>query len=260
MNTASLSALGAKAKPLAEGIARWCEQEGIGVEFGRRGKHPFAELTFNRQTRKFFFSGTPSDWRTSENQIRDIKATVRAMGWTPRKETEMETPVVKSLADLPKLAEPAQPGVPQIPEKWRGKSIRGNIRCDELRAALDARNTWVSQEMKAGKTSEYLLAKLQKAGWDVQTPSAIDMMAFKADGSRYPSEINRVKPLPKAANPPTIPARPERVEIEHRAPEGLDPLVIAIAQAIAPLFHEQLRTLRAKADKWDAISGLVREA
>ena len=260
MNTASLSALGAKAKPLAEGIARWCEQEGIGVEFGKRGKHPFAEITFNRQTRKVFFSGTPSDFRTGDNQIRDLKTTLRNMGWTPRKETEMETPVVKSLSDLPRLAEPASAGVPQIPEKWRGKSVRGNIRCEELRAALDARNAWVGRELKAGQNQEYLLAKLQKAGWDVQTPSAIDMMAFKADGSKYPSEVNRVKVLPKAANPPTIQARPERVTVEHRAPEALDPLVIAIAQAIAPLFHEQFRTLKAKADKWDAISGLVREA
>jgi hypothetical protein len=108
MNTAGLSFLGSKAKPTAEAIARWCEGEGVGLEFDKRSGHPCAILTLNRQTRKVFFSSTPSDWRDAENSLVNIKKAARELGWEPRKEAPMET-VAKSLADLPRLVEPPEP-------------------------------------------------------------------------------------------------------------------------------------------------------
>ena len=172
----------------------------------------------------------------------------------------MESPVVKSLSDLPKLSEPvaARPPVPAIPDAWRGKSVRGNIRDPELRVAFDRRNVWVRDAMKDGLGYDKVMAALRKAGWDVQTISAIDMMVYKADGGTY--ETRAPKPAP--VQPPR-----HEPEVKHRAEPAIDPLVLAIAEAIAPLIREQLakqskalEAMKAKADKWDAISGLVREA
>lgn len=262
MNTASISALGASAKPLAEHIARFCEQQGIGVEFRKTGKHPCAELTFNRRSRKVFFSGTPSDWRLKENVIRDVKKTARELGWEPKEETEMERPVVKSLRDLPQIAvEPehhslkvptpdnpakkeALGACPQIPSAWRGKSIRGNIRDPELHEMLAHRNEWVRRASEAGVSDEKILASVRQAGWDIQTLGAVAQMAARAGGYKAPTVR---KPAP------------ERVEITHQV-TAIDPLVLAIAEAIAPLLKAEMKALKAKADKWDAISGLVREA
>lgn len=257
MNTASITQLGAGAKPIALHIARFCEREGIAVEFRKTGRHPHAEITVNRQTRKVFFSGTPSDHRTMENVIRDLKQQARSIGWEPRKEPEM--PPVKTLADLPKLVEPAasRPPAPAIPDAWRGKSVRGNIRDPELRVAFDRRNVWVRDAMRDGLGYDEVMAALRKAGWDVQSISAIDMMVNKADGGSY------------KASKPAAPKMPRHEpEVQHRAPAAsIDPLVLAIAEAIAPLMREQLakhrkelEAMKAKADKWDAISGLVREA
>lgn len=261
MNTAGLTYLGAKAKPTAEAIARWCEREGLGYEFlPARGRHPRVRLSLNRQSRMVVFSGSPSDSRVIENVLQNVRKEARNMGWEPRKEIPMEKPVVKSLADLPKLADPAATRlpVPGIPAAWRGKSVRGNIRDPDLRVAFERRNAWVRDAMQDGLGYDEVTAALRKAGWDVQTISAIDMMVNKANGGSY-----------KAPKPPR-----HEPEVEHRAVAAsvptaatIDPLVLAIAEAIAPLIRDQLaaqtralEALKAKADKWDAISGLVREA
>lgn len=260
MNTAGLSYLGAKAKPTAEAIARWCEREGLGYEFlPARGRHPRVRLSLNRQSRMVVFSGSPSDTRVIENVLQNVRKEARNLGWEPRKESPMEAPVVKSLADLPKLAEaPAVPesGVPKIPEKWRGKSVVGNIRCDELKAAFKRRNEWVANELDHGTRHADILHYLKQAGWDIQTESALDYMAMKARGYTAPKP-GVPKPEPEVFQP--------RAPAERQA--TVDPLVLAIAEAIAPLIRDQLakqskalEALKAKADKWDAISGLVREA
>lgn len=258
MNTAGLSYLGAKAKPTAEAIARWCEREGLGYEFlPARGRHPRVRLSLNRQSRMVVFSGSPSDNRVIENVLQNVRKEARSLGWEPKKDTPMEAPVVKSLADLPKLAEPVseRSPVPGIPAAWRGKSVRGNIRDPDLRVAFERRNVWVRDAMRDGLGYDEVIAALRKAGWDVQTISAIDMMVNKANGGSYAA------PKPPRHEP----------EVKHRAPAepqaDIDPLVLSIAEALAPLIRDQLakqskamEALKAKADKWDAISGLVREA
>ena len=76
------------------------------------------------------------------------------------------------------------------------------------------------------------------------------------------SEQHDLQPLHAQTQPPR-----HEPEVKHRAEPAIDPLVLAIAEAIAPLIREQLakqskalEAMKAKADKWDAISGLVREA
>ena len=297
MNTAGLTTLGAKAKPLAETIARFCEREGIAVQFRNTGKHPCAEITVNRQTRKVFFSGTPSDWRLKQNVIRDIKQQARLIGWEP-KEDRMENVTVKSLQDLPQItAEPAVPSVtasaPRIPEQWLGKNLSGNKACPELRAAMDARNAWVAACIRAGWDGHRILDALRAAGWKIETEAALLYMQGKALGT-IPTRAKK----PETAKPAMTPERVKYLEAKEReiaeeqkgkspsewrkrlgdlaAKRGLtelaeyakksdaSALALAIEQAIIPVmeahFAKQLAELKAKADKWDAISGLVREA
>lgn len=298
MNTAGLTTLGAKAKPLAETIARFCEAQGIAVEFRKTGKHPCAEITVNRQTRKVFFSGTPSDWRLKENVLRDIKQQARLIGWEPKEET-MQHVTVKSLKDLPQItAESTAPsvtpsGVPRIPEQWLGKNLSGNKACPELRAAMDARNAWVAACIRAGWNGHRILDALRAAGWKIETEAALLYMQGKALGT-IPSRAK----TPEPAKPAMTPERVKYLEAKEREiaeeqkgkspyewrkrlgdlaakrgltelaeyaeKSGASALALAIEQAIIPVmeahFAKQLAELKAKADKWDAISGLVREA
>lgn len=264
MNTAGITTLGSKAKPAAEAIARTCERYGFGCQFGHAGKHPYAEITWNRQSRKVYFSGTPTDRRATHNVITDVKKAARSLGWEPtndNQETKMQ--IVKTMADLPRLAE--RSFAPEIPAAWRGKSIRGRATSSDLQAALKKRNAWIMEQSAAGVRHADILEDLRRAGWDIQSAGAIDMVVFKGKGGTYPSQTKPA--LPKPANPSKTDPGPIRVEMQHQSPEGMDALVFAIAQAIAPLIRDQLaqqskaiEALKAKADKWDAISGLVREA
>lgn len=262
MNTAGISNINSKAKPAAEAIARTCERYGFGCQFGHAGKHPYAEITWNRQSRKVYFSGTPRDRRATHNVIMDVKKAARSLGWEPtndNQETEMQ--IVKTMADLPRLAE--RSSAPEIPANWRGKSIRGRASSADLQEALSKRNTWIMEQSAAGVRHWDILEDLRRAGWDIQSAGAIDMVVFKGKGGTYPSQ-NKA-PLPKPTNATKTDMGPEFV-IQYQSPEGTDPLVYAIAQAIAPLIRDQLaqqaksmETLKAKADKWDAIAGLVRD-
>lgn len=268
MNTAGLSFLGSKAKPTAEAIARWCEGEGVGLEFDKRGGHPCAILTLNRQTRKVFFSSTPSDWRDAENSLVNIKKAARELGWEPRKEIPMETPVLKSLADLPKLAEPEPHSViikhqhpakvPQPPEQFFRKPLPGGRHgIPQLTKAIRARNEWVFQQKEKGRTDDAIWRELLTAGWLIKGAGNVSGMV---------SQHRKAIESPVADKAPR-----HEPEVQHRAPAApaatIDPLVLAIAEAIAPLVRDQLakqskalEALKAKADKWDAISGLVRDA
>jgi hypothetical protein len=266
MNIGKMSGLSPKAKPTAEAIARTCERYGIGCQFGQTGKHPYAQITVNRQTRKVYFSSTPSDYRGWQNVISDVKKTARSLGWEPtanhEEDTEMQT--VKTLADLPRLAEP---GCPPLPENWIGKPVRGRITHPDLLAAYARRNEWIMQQVAAGVKRTDILAEMRRAGWDITSAGAVDMVVFKAKGGKYPSEIKRYERLVTEA--PTqiqVTVAPAPAVQPAPASEGLDPLVLAIASVIAPLIREQLaqqakqmETYKAKADKWDAIAGLVRD-
>lgn len=254
MNTAGLSYLGAKAKPTAEAIARWCEHEGIGYEFvAAKGRHPRVNLSLNRRTRMVVFSGSPSDSRVIENVLQNVRKEARFLGWEPRKETPMETPVLKSLSDLPKLAEPEPHSVEIRLAKTNAAPRPPNIK---------ARNEWIFQRFEDGDDKDQIHAQLVAAGWKSLQPKSV-YAQYKL--------TRRQKGFPTGAPRPRkggkLVAQPEPGRVQHIAAPTIDPLVLAIAEAIAPLIREQLakqskalESLKAKADKWDAISGLVRES
>lgn len=277
MNTAGLSYLGAKAKPTAEAIARWCEREGLGYEFlPAKGRHPRVRLTLNRRSRMVIFLGSPSDSRVIENVLQNVRKEARFLGWEPRKETPMEAPVVKSLADLPKLAEPAsephsviiryehpekKPDAPSGCPRPRGRSHQD----PDYQSACKKRNEWVFQRFEDGWSIDKIYEAVIAAGWEAK--SAQNMYAY-ATFHRQEAGLSgkgRRKQAPKHI--PLNTFRPEPERVEHTAMPAIDPLVLAITEAIAPLIRDQLanqrkdmESLKAKADKWDAISGLVREA
>lgn len=266
MNVASISGLSPKAKSTAEIIARTCERYGFGCEFGQANKHPYAEITVNRQTRKIYFSATPSDYRSRLNTISNLKKTARSLGWEPDadnnedEDTDM-TQTVKSLADLPRLSDAPAPG---LPPNYIGKPIRGRITNLELLKAYEKRNEWIVARNEAGAKSTEIWQELRRAGWDLAGPSAVEMVLYKARGGTYPSQVKRgdVRPAPA----PEKIEQAEPVEATPKNVEGLDPLILAIAHVIAPLIRaqlaqqgKQLEAYKTKADKWDAIAGLVRD-
>lgn len=255
MNAAGLTTLGAKAKPLAEAIARFCEREGIALQFRKTGKHPCAEITVNRQTRKVFFSGTPSDWRIKENVIRDIKQQARSIGWE-QKEENMESVVVKSLSDLPRLAEPEPKCEPHSVEIRLAKTSTA-----PRPPNIAARNEWIFDRFEAGEDKDQIHARLVASGWISLQPQSV-YAQYKL--TRRQKGYTPGAPRPRKVNAAITRTEPERVQIT--ASPGIDPLVLAIAEAIAPLIRDQLaqqgkalEAMKAKTDKWDAIAELVRE-
>lgn len=271
MNTASLTRLGAKAKPIAQAIARWCERESIGYEFEPAiGKHPRVRLSYNRQSRVVYFSSTASDFRTVENVLSNCRKEARLMGWKPRKEKPVEASV-KSLADLPRLAETTTPEphsvviryqhpekVPAPPQQFLRKQLpSGRHSFPQLTKAIRERNKWVAEQKANGRADDAVWGDLIGAGWLIKSAGNISGMLSqhrKAEGVIVSDKAPRHEP-----------------EAQHRVtPEQqgtVDPLVLAIAEAIAPLIREQIakqraetQALKAKADKWDAIAGLVKDA
>lgn len=269
MNLSTLNRLGAKAKPTAQAIARFCEREGIGYEFepSRRG-HPSVRLTMNRQSRKVFFSGTPGDQRVIENVLQNVRKEARSMGWKPRKETPVET-VARTLSDLPKVVErsepapsvvkrydPPAPDIPRPPERWVNRSYSAPEVTPELSKALEARNEWIFEQKRSGRKSPDIYLDLTRVGWSIKSAANID-----ATYSTMRQKLGLSKPRSER------PENPEPEAVPGISTPNLDPLVLAIAEAIAPMVREQLakqsqeiQALRAKADKWDAIAGLVKEA
>lgn len=260
MNTAGLTYLGAKAKPIAEAIARWCEREGIGYEFlPARGGHPSVRLSLSRQTRKVFFSSSASDQRTILNVLQSVRKEARAMGWEPRKETPMEASVVKSLSELPKVVGPPDP-VKSIVRRQEPPGPDGAPRPPDKQA----RNEWIFQKMEAGANKEDLARKLSAAGWDMKPQSVYAQWRLtrreKGFAPAFTIKRGRGRKGPAPTDKPKVPEAPV-------SPVSIAPLVLAIAEAIAPLIREQLaqqgrsiEALKAKADKWDAIAGLVKDA
>lgn len=247
MNLSTLSRLGAKAKPTAQAIARFCEREGIGYEFepSRRG-HPSVRLTMNRQSRKVFFSGTPGDQRVIENVLQNVRKEARSMGWKPRKETPVET-VARTLSDLPKVVERSEPA-PSVVKRYEPPSPQIPRPPNK-----DARNEWIFDKMEGGEHQDDLAKELTRVGWAIQ-PQSVYAQYRLIKRDRGEAKFTKAKPA-------------EVLECQPVQHQAFDPLVIAIAEAIAPMVRDQLakqsqeiQALRAKADKWDAIAGLVKEA
>lgn len=185
----------------------------------------------------------------------------------------MEAPVVKSLADLPKLAEPApEPHSVEIKlSDPRSVIVKHEHTADVPRPPNKAaRDEWIFEKMRAGGDQEKLARKLNAVGWDIKPQSVYAQ--YRLTRRQKGFEPGAPRPRAKKAECPVkhIPLntfRPEPERVEHTAMPAIDPLVLAIAEAIAPLIRDQLanqrkdmEALKAKADKWDAISGLVREA
>lgn len=248
MNTAGITRLGAKAKPTAEAIAKWCEREGVGYEFlPPRGGHPSVRLSLNRQSRKVFFSATPSDMRVIENVLQSVRKEARVMGWKPRKEAPMET-VAKTLSDIPKLVNQGAPVIRRYEHPKSDIPKPPNV---------DRRNEWIFDQMIAGGDHHEVADKLSTAGWDLK-PQSVYAQYRK---TRLEKGYEPALKMQKRGNEKSEPSKPAHVSSPAVSSETIhDPLVIAIAEAIAPLLRDQIRSLKVKADKWDAIAGLVKDA
>ena len=262
MNVVSLPA---SAKDVALAVAKWCEAAGVPYDFGTSKKHCYAQLTWNRQSRKVYFASTPSDRRARYNVLSDVRRTVRDLGWTgksppieerllptPKEEKEMvhivggsapSKPVQKSsegpasVVTITRAGAEEAPPVPHHNEEINRRRIK-------------ARNKWVYEQSEAGRDPMKLLEQLRSVGWQIKGPDNI--YAMKA---QHKKDAGLSKPTaPKVRTPDPV--------VSHEADGRPDDLVMQLARAIAPIIEARLSECaewKAKADKWDAISGLVRD-
>ena len=320
--------LPASAKDTAKAITRWCETEGVAHTFTHlKGGHLAVVMRRQGKTRRVVFSASPSDRRSVENVLRDVRKEARVLGWTPKsQEDKMGICIGGSYAHKPKteasigpagpvtITRPSPDKAPAPPARFAFKRFGPGNMDKQLRAALAKRNDWAIKQEDAGRPHEDILKDLTEVGWVLTNVASIHSMIErtrnKAAGYVAPSRqkkadkqrqelawtIQQVAPsdTPYMALDPAQrlaeiqkdmkKQQREKLEAKQRKDgvatlsaeqfddlrqamadkRGLGELAQAIERAIIPVmeahFAKQHAELKAKADKWDAISGLVREA
>lgn len=262
--SAAMESIGRKAKDTASFVTDWCSENGISCEIfpTQTSGHPAFRITVDGRTAKVFFAGSPSDQRRSRHQaLADVKRKAKTLGWTPpEKERTMvtltQTGVNKFDSQRPSEGPAGPPVVTRyVPPPAGAPKPPG----------LDARNKWIFEQFEAGMKTEDVHRGLVNAGWhSLKTQSVYAQyrkmkQSIDLEWSQEGTALMAIGDMQKMGL-----SRSRNTEREapkaQAAPPDTDPLVLAIAHAIAPLLKEQIRSLKEKADKWDAIAGLVKDA
>jgi hypothetical protein len=153
------------------------------------------------------------------------------------------------------LARPYPPhrrGLP-IPKGHEAASDERYVR------AARAKNEWIYKRRKRGDAVKDLIEELEEAGWMPQGPQAV----YTADlaHKRRIGEVKKARK--KAVRKAHVHQEDEPLEAPRpKAPKPAaadDEMVREIAEAIAGILKSYIGDLKEKADKWDAIKGLVRD-
>lgn len=253
------------AETTARALRRWCDANAVQHEFlpVNGAGHPMIRVRHKDQTRKMSFSATPSDKRRgSLNAVSQLKRALRDMGWKPRKlenepmrmrrqnlsKFDSQSPSLGAASEckVTRLKPPVVAGVeiPLVPA--------GNTNCkpssDAESETIKARNSAMLAAKMAGASHAEIYDSLVSAGWGMSINSVSALITKQRRIEGHPDLRKRKrKPAPK----PVAVAEPSF---------GQDSLIMEIAQAIAPILARRLgdnRSLKEKADKWDAIRDLI---
>lgn len=237
------SELPRQARDIAQTIQSWADQEGIDCEFDRTGSgHVAALITIGDETRKSFFSSTPSDRRAAKNALSQTKHIARQMGWTPQESTmEMPTQVLEKFNMQPDaekcLLKQLKIEIPVKPKDWNtaGHQYPGMAR---------ARNKGMLEAREKDLSYDEISELIKPYGWDM-TPAVV-----QASISSYRKSRKDSKRPNKSPDQPLPTAKDSRVS-------SIDDLMKAIRPFVEDYVERRCSELQAKADKWDAIKDLV---
>jgi hypothetical protein len=218
------------------------------------------------------FSATPSDKRRgSKNAVTQLKRLMRDLGWKAQPEKENPMRMAKqgmskfdgqsvslgaaSDCKVTRIKPPMVAGV-EIPLPYaayaNGETVRAQTPDDK--AVTVRRNEAMLEAKQAGAHNDEIWKALKSAGWhSVKKDSVSSLLAQEKRRQGLP-----VRPVnAKKRKPELVAAKPP---VQAAPAIGGDSLIIEIAQAIAPILARRMgdnRTLKAKADKWDAIRDLI---
>ena len=237
-----------KMNSTAEALRDWCLENGVDFTFiPPRGKHPKIEIRVAGKTRWQTYPGSPSDRRGSKNAVSDLRRLARSMGWKPKEKPMRMASQSISKFDGQKTSLGAAGPVKVI----RPVADRVLVAGVEIPKAGTCSSrvrdeAFMEADMAGANTAEVYAASVE-AGWSVKRNSISSLITQARDRAGLPR---------KRSAPQNLPAPVE----EHQA-KALPPIVLEIAQAIAPIIARHCTpdpAVMAKADKWDAIADLVK--
>ena len=139
--------------------------------------------------------------------------------------------------------------IPEAPEGY--VPTRGHHSWGDL---LEERNAAMFEARQAGATGEEILTVMTAAGWRVKLQTIHAAISREKHRRLDAAAAKDCDKLVKQTAAPQV--KPTNIE-------PMDPLIIEIAKAIAPLLEKRFKVdpeISAKADKWDAIKGLINDA
>lgn len=253
------------AEHTASAIKNWCAEQGVDFEFlpvNGRG-HPQVRVMIGRQSRKMSFAATPSDKRRGAlNAVSQLRRVCREIGWKGKEEPMtnlVSTRVSKFDAQKPstgpagqvKIMRPETPAVVAgivIPSPIMGQLSKHHLNWSgEESLRVKERNEAMRQAYEAGAKVPVIHEAVEDAGWEMSLGSvSVNITRARRErGEPHRRAATQRKTETLPAEPPVLKTRCSDV----------DEFALAIAAAIAPLIGD----LKAKAEKWDAIKGLVSE-
>lgn len=255
-----------QARATADALVQFCVKAGVNYEFlpMTGSGHPLIKMEFGRQSRKMTFASTPSDRRRGAlNAVSQARRLCREMGWQkPSKEQPVTYMIPQSMskfdAQRPSTGPASEctitrPSNIQIPPPIGDQvNINWTRWSDEQRARRVERDAAIAAAQEARHPAKDIHKALVARGWTVKL-SSVTALATQYRQSLM-LQAKPAKAEPKARPAPQAKSA-QRFEI--------DDLALEIARAIAPIIAAQLdgvEDLRAKAEKWEAIKGLVSDA
>jgi len=256
-----------QARATADALVQFFIKAGVDYEFLPigGGGHPQVRMAWGRESRKMSFSATPSDKRRgSHNAVSQARRLCREMGWKKKEKVMKMGKQGMSMFDAQQASSgPASEArvfrpngymlkgvkIPEAPEGYvptRGQRGWGNL--------LEERNAAMFEARQQGATGKEILTVVTAAGWRMKLQTvhtAISAEKYRRLDAAAAKDCDT--PVKQAAAP----------QVKPTSIEPIDPLIIEIAKAIAPLLEKRFKVdpeISAKADKWDAIKGLINDA
>ena len=257
-------AIPASARDTADLLTGFCEQNGVAYELqgiNGAGRCVLA-VTVKGQTRKVSFAAKPSNKaRSGKNSLRDLKHTLQDLGWQPQEESKMKPEGARTMrfdAQKPSMG-PAGPvtvythtqivlaGI-EVPIPPWGPD--GSRECSQVQrdAYADDLDIFLVQAGEAGASAEEISSVVTKVGVPL---SCADVQ------QRLCAARERLE-MPKADKKDG--AVVSLTDLEREVVRMISTLIdrkMAERDKEMAALQRQVDALRSKADKYDALKGLL---
>lgn len=227
--TQSTIALNPKVRQLAERIEAMAEKCGVHVSWHHGGVHPYGLFERNGHSRKHTIPSTPSDHRSEDNCLSDVRRMFRDMGWqileeqkkvatttnpsfgdaAPVKRVDLNGTIDHSPRPAPVAAAPtpnkmtppplSDPRaihvngweVPLIPEIAKGSPTKGR-KSKEYVDFVTRRAQWADTVLRSGGRWAQIIEALARAGHET-TQGAIEFSLRRRDLRKQTADAAKAK-------------------------------------------------------------------